>query len=179
MVIDTKAKSMAKRFEAAAMPYMDAVYRSAYRMLGNESGAQDLVQDTYLRAYRFFDRFREGTDCRAWLHTIMRNTLINKVNSERRQPQTIPLSKMEECGMELEISINPEDRIYGELVDHDIIAAIDELPDVFRAVFLLSYVEGFSYKEIADRLGCPIGTVMSRLHRGRKLLRAKLQSYAA
>jgi len=179
MASDTKAKSKAKRFEAAALPYMDLVYRSAHRMVRNESDAQDLVQDTYLRAYRFFDRFREGTDFRAWLSTIMKNTLINNINRDGRQPQMIHLSEMEESGMELRLSSEPEDEIFGKLLNDDIIATIDELPDVFRVVSLLSYVDGFSYEEIADIIGCPIGTVMSRLYRGRKLLRKKLESYAA
>ncbi|MFC1712948.1 sigma-70 family RNA polymerase sigma factor [Candidatus Poribacteria bacterium] len=179
MASDTMTKAKAKRFEAAALPYMDSVYRSAYRMVGNESDAQDLVQDTYLRAYRFFDRFKEGTDFRAWLFAIMKNTFINNINRDGRQPQMIHLPDMEKSGMGLQLNTEPEDEIFGKLLNDDIIATIYELPDVFRVVSLLSYVDGFSYEEIAEIIGCPIGTVMSRLHRGRKLLRKKLVSYAA
>ena len=177
MPIDGEAKSKAKRFAAAALPYMDSVYRSACRMMGNESDAQDLIQDTYLRAYRFFGKFREGTNCKAWLFTILRNTFINMVNDSRRQPQMVSLSELGEHGIDLSSNTDPEDEIFGDLFDDNIAAAIDEMPGVFRTAVLLADVEGLSYKEIADRVGCPMGTVMSRLHRGRRLLRERLASF--
>lgn len=179
MPIDAKARSKAKRFEAAALSQMDSVYRSACRMVRNESDAQDLVQETYLRAYRFFGKFREGTNCKAWLFTILRNTFINTFNYNRRQPQMVSLSELGEHSIDLSSNIDPEDEIFGNLFDDNIAAAIDEIPDVFRAVVLLADVEGLLYKEIADEIGCPIGTVMSRLHRGRRLLKERLQRYAA
>jgi RNA polymerase sigma-70 factor (ECF subfamily) len=177
MPIDAEAALRAKRFEATALPYMDSIYRSACRMMGNESDAQDLAQDTYLRAYRFFDTFREGTNCRAWLFAILKNTFINTIDRNRRRPQTVPLSKMVEHGMELQLSTDPEDEIPGHLFSDDVFGALDELPIAYRTVVLLACVDKLSYREIANTIGCPIGTVMSRLYRGRKLLRERLASF--
>lgn len=177
MQIDTEAELKAEKFEATALPYVDSIYRSAFRMVGNESDAQDLVQDTYLRAYRFFDKFKEGTNCKAWLFTILKNTFINTINRDRKQPRMVSLSEIEERGVDLPADVDPADEIFGDLFDDDIAAAMDAMPDGYRNAVLLADVEEFSYKEIADTIGCPIGTVMSRLCRGRRLLRKILQSY--
>jgi len=179
MSINTRLESKTERFETEALEHVDSVYRFALCMTKNESDAQDLVQDTYLRAYRFFDKFEEGTNCRAWLLRILKNTFINSIRRERRQPQMIHLPEMEENGMELRSNGDPEDEVFGDLLDDDVAAAMDGLPLAYRSVVLLADVEGFSYREIADIIGCPIGTVMSRLSRGRSLLRKRLQSYAA
>ena len=176
MPIDAKARSKAKRFEAAALSHMDSVYRSACRMVRNESDAQDLVQETYLRAYRFFGKFREGTNCKAWLFTILRNTFINTFNYNRRQPQMVSLSELGEHWVDLPADADPADEIFGDLFDDDIAAAMDALPDGYRNAVLLADIEELSYKEIADTIDCPIGTVMSRLHRGRRLLREILRN---
>ena len=177
MLIDTEIEAKTEKFEAA-LEHLNSLYRFALYMAENESDAQDLVQDTYLRAYRFFDKFEEGTNCKAWLLTILRNTFINTLRSGKKYPHMVHLSKMEEYGMELSADADPEDIIFGDMFDDDVTAAMDSLPIGYRAAVLLADMEGLSYKEIADIVGCPIGTVMSRLFRGRKLLRRKLQNYA-
>ncbi len=168
-----------ERFEAVALEHMNSVYRLARAMSKNESDAQDLVQDTYLKAYRFFDKFKEGTNCRAWLLRILRNTFVNTIRRDKRRPQIIHLPEMRDYGVELPADTDPEDWVFGDLFDDDMTAAMSELPEEYRTAVLLADVEGLSYKEIADIMDCPPGTVMSRLHRGRGLLREKLQDYAA
>jgi RNA polymerase sigma-70 factor (ECF subfamily) len=166
------------RFQEEALPHMDSVYKCALRMAKNESDAKDLVQETYFRAYRFFGKFRAGTNCKAWLLRILRNTFINTILSKGKCPQMIPLSEIDEHGMELSGCDDPESNIFGSLFHDDVAIAMDSLPEKYRMAILLADIEGFSYREIADRVGCPIGTVMSRLSRGRSLLRESLQGYA-
>jgi len=179
MSINAEVKSKTEEFEGVALAHMDSIYRFALCMAKNESDAQDLVQDTYLKAYRFFDQFQEGTNCKAWLLTILKNTFINSIRRDRRHPQMLRLSEMGERGLELSADADPEGKVFEDLFDDDVTAAMDAMPDSYRTVVLLADVEGLSYREIADIVGCPIGTVMSRLSRGRRLLRKKLQSYAA
>ncbi|MFC1718758.1 sigma-70 family RNA polymerase sigma factor [Candidatus Poribacteria bacterium] len=177
IAVDTGSKT--DTFEKVALAHMDSLYRSALYMARNENDAQDLVQDTYLRAYKFFDKFKEGTNCRAWLLRILRNTFVNTIRRDKRRPQIIHLPEMMDHGVELPADTDPEDWVFGDLFDDDMTAAISELPEEYRTAVLLADVEGLSYKEIADVMDCPTGTVMSRLHRGRGLLREKLQGYAA
>lgn len=179
MPVDATAKPKTDGFEAVALAHMDSLYRYALHMSRNETDAEDLVQDTYLKAYRFFDRFEPGTNCKAWLLTILRNTFINTVRRDKRRRQTVSLSKMEESGMELLADDDPEDEVFGDVLDDDVTAAMNELPDEFRTAVLLADMQGLSYKEVADRMDCPLGTVMSRLHRGRRLLRERLGDYVA
>jgi RNA polymerase sigma-70 factor (ECF subfamily) len=165
-----------KEFEEVALQYMTPLYAAALRMARSESEAQDLVQDSYLRAYRFFDTFEKGTNFKAWLFTILKNTYINKYCKESKMPPMEPI-----CGAEaeaLKASATPENEIFGKLFDDDITRAMNSLPDDFRLAVILSDLEELSYKEIAEVLDCPIGTVMSRLHRGRSLLRESLYDYA-
>ena len=176
IAIETRPK--AERFEEVALEHMDLLYKSALYMSKNESDAQDLVQDTYLKAYRFFDTFKEGTNCRAWLLKILQNTFINVINHRKTQPETIELSEMEVNEAELSSDTRPEDLIFWNLFDDDVAAAVDGLLDEYRTAVVLADVKGLSYKEIADVMDCPIGTVMSRLHRGRSLLKKRLQNYA-
>ena len=176
IAVDTGSST--DRFEEVALAHMDSLYRSALYMARNESDAQDLVQDTYLRAYKFFDKFKEGTNCRAWLLRILRNTFVNTIRRDKRRPQIIHLPEMRDYGVELPADTDPEDWVFGDLFDDDMTAAMSELPEEYRTAVLLADVEGLSYKEIADIMDCPTGTVMSRLHRGRGLLREKLQDYA-
>ena len=176
LAIEEESKN--ERFETVALEHMDSLYRFALCMAENESDARDLVQDTYLRAYRFFDKFQEGTNCKAWLITILKNTFINTIRRDKRHPHMVHLSEMEERGMDLSVEHDPEDWVFGELFDDDLSAAIDSLPGIYRTVVLLADVEGLSYKEISGIVGCPIGTVMSRLCRGRRLLKRRLRSYA-
>jgi RNA polymerase sigma-70 factor (ECF subfamily) len=167
------------RFEAEAMPLLPNLYSAAMRLTRNPADAEDLVQETYLRAFRGFAGFEEGTNLRAWLYRILMNTFINTYRKRQREPQTISedevedwylYSKMTDRGAEA----SAETRVIESLPDEDVQAALESLPEQFRTAVLLADVEGFSYKEIADIMGVPIGTVMSRLHRGRKALEKRL-----
>lgn len=171
-------ESRDERFEAVALTHMASIYRSALYMAKDESDAQDLVQDTYLRAYKFFDKFEEGTNCKAWLLKILRNTFINTIRCKRRQLQVVHLPEMNEHSLELSSNATPEDGVFGDLFDDDVVTAMNELPVDYKTAVMLADVERLPYKEISDIMDCPIGTVMSRLHRGRKILRESLKDYA-
>jgi RNA polymerase sigma-70 factor (ECF subfamily) len=167
------------RFEAEALPLLSSLYSAAYRLTRNRSDAEDLVQETFLRAYRSFEQFQEGTNLRAWLYRILTNTFINSYRKRQRQPQTISddeiedwylYSKMAERGAEP----SAETSVIEALPDEDVQEALSSLPEQFRIAVLLADVEGFSYKEIAEITDVPIGTVMSRLHRGRRALEKRL-----
>ena len=179
VALATRSEMESEIFEATALIHMDTLYRLALYMSGNESDAKDLVQDTYLRAYRFFDSFEAGTNCKAWLTTILKNTFINTVRRKKGHPHMVHLPDMEGNGVELPAGSDTEDEVFKDLLDDDVTVAIDALPAEYKATILLADVEGLSYKEVADIVGCPIGTVMSRLHRGRRLLRESLHGYAA
>lgn len=166
-----------KEFEEIAFQYMDSLYGAALKMTRDSTDAQDLVQDAYLRAYRFFNRFEKGTNFKAWLFKILKNVYINKYRKALKEPLMVDIADVETSGG-LENSATPESEIFDGLLDDDISEAIDELPEEFRLAITLSDVYGFSYKEVAEILDRPIGTVMSRLHRGRKLLRKSLYEYA-
>ena len=170
-------ESKNREFEDIAIQYMSLLYSAALRMTRDESDAQDLVQDSYLRAYQFFDRFERGTDFKAWLFAILRNIYINEYHRASRTPQMVDIYSLEASGI-LRTTTTPEDEVFDGLFDDDITRAIASLPNCFRITVILSDLEGLSYKEIAEILGCPIGTVMSRLHRGRNLLRNRLYEYA-
>ena len=176
-----------ERFADDAMPFMDALYTAAMRMTHNAADAEDLVQETFLRGYRGYPRFEEGTNLRAWLYRILTNTFINAYRSKQRRPQESDLGEVEDLylyrrlgGLEAsERGRSAEDELMDFVTDAEVKAALDDLPEQFRVAVLLADVEGFSYKEIADILDIPIGTVMSRLHRGRKGLQRLLGGYAA
>ena len=155
-----------QRFEAEALPHLRSVYGTAYRMTGNAHDAEDLVQETFLRAYRAFDRFTPGSNIRAWLYTILHRVRTDAFRRSRRSPRTVELA---EEGPPVP---PPQDALAhgGE----DLERALKSLPDVFRNAVVLRDVEDLSYQEIARVLDVPIGTVMSRIHRGRALLRAAL-----
>ncbi|MGB8361318.1 MAG: sigma-70 family RNA polymerase sigma factor [Acidimicrobiia bacterium] len=174
-------------FERDALQYSKQLYSAAMRMARNPSDAEDLVQETFLKAYRAYDTFQEGTNLKAWLYRILTNTYINKYRKESRRPSEVDLGDVEDLylyrriGSEdtAEVSRTTEDRVLDGLVESDIKAAVEELPENFRLPVLLADLEGFSYKEIADILDIPIGTVMSRLHRGRKAMQKRLWEYAS
>lgn len=168
----TAKLSAAERFEIEAMPHMNDLFRTASRVLSDRSRAQDVVQEVYLQAWKCFDRFETGTNCRAWLYKI----LFHCVNHHRRKWFRFPLLKDSEEFVEANLPYSPP--IPEQLTDEDILAALDRIPGDFRAVVLLVDVEEFAYKETADILSVPIGTVMSRLSRGRKLLREQLVDVA-
>ncbi len=161
-----------ERFEAEATPHMADLYRTATRVLGERSRAEDVVQEVYLQAWKSFHRFEPGTNCRAWLYKI----LFHCVNHHRRKWFRFPLLK--ETEEFLETNLTYTEPIPEHLTDEDILAAMDQMPADFRSVVLLVDVEEFAYKEAAEILGIPIGTVMSRLSRGRKLLRESLDEVA-
>ncbi|HHI03470.1 MAG: RNA polymerase subunit sigma-24 [Candidatus Zixiibacteriota bacterium] len=172
-----------QRFEAEALVHLNTLHRTALRMTKNEGDADDLVQDTYMKAYRFWDKFEEGSNCRAWLFKIMTNLFINDYRAKGRTPQVVDLEDVDDDFLfghlsALGPSENPEKLFFDKVFDDDVKAAIDELPDDFKMVIVLSFLEGFSYQEIADIAGLQIGTVKSRLHRGRKLLQKSLWKYA-
>jgi RNA polymerase sigma-70 factor (ECF subfamily) len=171
-----------KEFEKEALPHMDALYNFALRMAGDSDDANDLVQDTYLKAFRFFDKFEKGTNCKAWLFRIMKNTYINTYRKKTKEPDKVDYEEVENFYENVKPSSTDsahlEKEIYDNLLDDEISTAIASLPDDFKTVIILSDIEGFTYDEIADFIDCPVGTVRSRLHRARKMLFAKLHKYA-
>ena len=164
-------------FARIAPGYMDSVYSMALGMTKDATEAEDLVQDTYLRACRFFDTFQRDTNFRAWLFTILRNIYINRYRRESRGPQMVDISGIQ-MSSEVTSDSTPENDIFSRLLDDDVTDAMNSLPTSFHTAVVLSDLEGLSYKEIAEELDIPIGTVMSRLYRGRKLLRDRLHEYA-
>jgi RNA polymerase sigma-70 factor (ECF subfamily) len=171
--------ALSERFEREALPLLPGLYSAAHRLTRNSADAEDLVQETFLRAYRGFHQFQEGTNLKAWLYRILTNTFINSYRKRQREPQTISddgiedwylYSRMASEGLEP----SAEASVIDSLPDEEVQEALSSLPEQFRIAVLLADVEGFSYKEIADIMDVPIGTVMSRLHRGRKALEKRL-----
>ena len=174
------------RFADLAMQYTSALYTAALRMTRNPADAEDLVQETYLKAYRAFGGFEEGTNLKAWLYKILTNTFINSYRAAKRRPEKADVEDVEDLYLyrrlgELRmpgIGRSAEDEVFDHITDDEVKAAIEALPESFRIAVLLADVEEFSYKEIADITGVPIGTVMSRIHRGRKALQKTLAQFA-
>ncbi len=162
----------AERFEAEAMPHLNDIFRTAARILGERGRAEDVAQEVYLQAWKSFDRFETGTNCRAWLFKI----LFHCINHHRRKWFRFPLLK--ETEEFIEANLTYTEPVPEHLKDEEILAALDRVPADFRSVVLLVDVEEFAYKEAAEILSVPIGTVMSRLNRGRKLLREQLTDVA-
>jgi RNA polymerase sigma-70 factor, ECF subfamily len=175
-----------ERFAEQAMVYMSSLYSAALRMTRNPADAEDLVQETYLKAYRAFGSFQEGTNLKSWLYKILTNTYINSYRSKRRRPTETELDDVEDLylyhrlgGLEaVAASRSAEDLVLDHLTEAEVKEAVESLPESFRLAVLLADVEGFSYKEIAEILDVPIGTVMSRLHRGRRALQKALHNFA-
>ena len=164
-----------KDFEREALPHMDLLYNYALRMTNSPQDADDLVQETYLKAYRFWDSYEQGTNIKAWLFRIMKNSYINRYRKETKEPDTVDYDEVKDFYSSVrDESTEPNDlqeSLFGNLLDDDVTKAIASLPDDFRTVVILCDIEGLSYEEIAEFVDCPLGTVRSRLHRGRKLLR--------
>ena len=171
-------------FEAMALEHLDSLYSTAMRMTRNRADAEDLVQDTYLKAFRFFDQFKIGTNFKAWLFKILKNTYINKFRKQSKQPQAVDFDDVEMFYDQLsqdqviKFSTSPDEEVFNNFLAQDVRKAIEELPSEFKMAVILSDIEGFSYKEVAEIIGRPVGTVMSRLYRGRKLLQKLLWEYA-
>lgn len=169
-----------------ALEYLDALYRTALRLTRNEADAEDLVQETYLKAIRFQDKFRPGTNLRAWLFRILTNTFINRYRRQKREPRRASVEDAEEYFLYRNVTAQRDEHLFpsaeeealSHLADEDVKRAIEELPEQFRLAVILADIEGFSYKEIAEITNVKIGTVMSRLSRGRRQLQRKLWEYA-
>ena len=174
-----------RRFQEDALPLLDSLYAGALRMTRNPADAEDLVQETMLRAYRAFDRFEAGTNLKAWLFRIMTNAYINTYRKKQREPKKVSSEEIEDFDLYQElknhdpdINRSAETVVLDSIVDTDIIEALDDLPEQFRLAVLLSDLQDFSYAEMAEIMDVPLGTVMSRLHRGRKALQKRLWELA-
>ena len=179
--MDTK-----KEFETAALPHLQALFNFALKMTRSRERAEDLVQDTYLRAYRAYATFTPGTNMKAWLFQILKNVHINVYRSGKSRPEDVAWEAIEgvaeghldQAWLAASGPETPEAALMNGLLHGEVQEALDAIPEEFREVVVLAFVEEMSYREIADVLQIPIGTVMSRLHRGRKLLQARLLEFA-
>ena len=180
--LDHSDQSSVTALQEEALSHIDSLYRTAYRMSGNPADAEDLVQETYLRAFRSLHQFRAGTNLRAWLFKILTNAFINEYRKRSRQPRSTSLDDVEDyylythlldSGIQPSAS-RPEEEVLASITDDDVVRALEALSEEFREVVLLADVEGFSYREIAEIMDIPVGTVMSRLHRARRRLHQSL-----
>ena len=180
-----KSQKSLSEFEKTALVHIDSVYNVALRMTKNKNDAEDLVQETFLKAFRFFNKFQAGTNCKAWLLKVLTNLFNNKYRQRTKEPQQISYEEIAEDYLYsrllkegLEQIENPEEKLFAHILEDDVKKVMDSLPEEFRVVVILSFMEGFSYKEMAEILDTNIGTVKSRLHRGRALLQKALYEYA-
>ncbi len=175
-----------ERFSALVGEHLDGLFGASLRLTRNRTKAEDLLQETFLRAWRSFHTFRPGTNVRAWLYRILMNAYIDGYRKSEREPEVVDHEDVDEFYLYSKVhesedfrrAGNPEEVLLANLMDADVKGALQGLPEAFRNVVILADIEGFSYKEIAEILGIPIGTVMSRLHRGRRQLQVKLWEYA-
>mgnify|MGYP005839418243 CR=1 FL=1 len=178
---DNDLKQKYKEFEEEALPHLDALYSFGLKMTGDSDQADDLVQETFLRAFRFWDKFEKGTNSKSWLFSIMKNTFINEYRKTSRQPSKVDYDDIQNFYENIKAdevkTQHSQDDAFSSLLDDEVSDAITKLPEDFRTVIILSDIEGFSYEEIADFVDSPVGTVRSRLHRARKMLYATLHEY--
>lgn len=170
-------------FNKEIIPHLDALYNFGLRLTSDPNDAEDLVQDTIVKAYRFFSSYEKGTNAKAWLFRILKNSYINNYRKKSKKPQQVDYDEVstfyETIRAERTDTSDLEDKMFRELIDDELSNALDNIPEDFRTVVLLCDVEDFTYEEIANMLDVPIGTIRSRLHRGRNLLKAELMDYAA
>lgn len=173
--VDAKRES----FEREALVHLDALYRVARRLTGNPADADDLVQETILKAYRAWEQYEQGTNAKGWLLTILRNAFINEYRRRVRHPETVDIDAIEPFAVFDQVQDDdPQGKFFDRIVDDQVLRAVDQLPESFRETVVLSDVEGMSYQDVAKILGVPVGTVKSRLFRGRQLLQKELYDYA-
>jgi RNA polymerase sigma-70 factor, ECF subfamily len=169
-------------FIKEALPHEDALYNYALKISGNSDDAQDLVQETYYKAYRYFDKFQTGTNSKAWMFMILKNSFINDYRKSKREPYKLDYEQIqnfyENVKSDRAQENNLDKEFYNDLLDDELMSAIDQLPTKMREVFLLCDLDGNSYEETAKLVGCPVGTVRSRLHRARHMLQETLFDYA-
>jgi len=169
-------------FIKEALPHEDALYNYALKISGNSDDAHDLVQETYYKAYRHFDKFQTGTNSKAWMFMILKNSFINDYRKSKREPYKLDYEQIqnfyENVKSDRVQENNLDKEFYNDLLDDELTAAIDQLPTKMREVFLLCDLDGNSYEETAELVGCPVGTVRSRLHRARHMLQETLMDYA-
>ena len=175
MRFSCRPEDLKARFEAEAIPLLPRFYAAALRLTGNPADAEDLLQETYLRAYRGFSGFQSGTNLTAWLYRILRNTFIHGYRKRRREPKTVPEGWYRNTNAQGNVEASAETTVVDSIPDEQLQEALSSLPERYRGVVLLFDVEGFTYKEIAGIVGIPLGTVMSRLHRGRKALKERMR----
>src|SRR5574338_1625255 len=178
-------KQKRNEFERQALVHVDALYGAAYRLTRNPRDAEDLVQDSLLRAYKFWDSFQQDSNCKAWLLRIVTNTFINEYQRKKRSREVLDAATAEQDATDGVLvhadardKQSPDQALLSASVSDDVQRALDQLPDDFRTAVILCDMQGLSYKEIADIMECPVGTVMSRLFRGRKLLANALREFA-
>lgn len=177
--MSTSVDERRRAFEQEALPHLDSMYRVALRLTSDPSRAEDLVQDAMLKALRSWQQYQPGTNVRAWLLTILRNTFINDYRREKTRGPTVDISEAESFSLFEEVGDrDPEGRFFDRIVDDEVLRAIDQLPEEFRETLVLSDVEGLPYQEIGRITGVPVGTVKSRLFRARKALQGRLYRYA-
>jgi len=171
-----------KEFEAEAYPHKNILFNFALRTTGDKDDAHDLLQETFMKAFRFWDKYEKGTNIRAWLFRIMKNSYINRYRKETREPGMVDYDDVENfydlIRDDSTDSNNLQKRMYSNMLSDEVIEALQSLPEDFRTVVILCDIEELTYDEISEFLNCPIGTVRSRLHRGRKMLQEKLHDYA-
>jgi RNA polymerase sigma-70 factor, ECF subfamily len=173
---------LTEEFKRDALPHIGILRNYAHKMTGNELDADDLLQETYLRAFRFFHKFEKGTNCKAWLFRIMKNLFINNYRKNQKSPGKVDYEEIENFFENIKSekldSSDLQEKVFANLLDDQVTLALNSLQDDFKTVIILCDLEGLSYEEIAEFVQCPIGTVRSRLHRARKLLAQKLYKYA-
>jgi RNA polymerase sigma-70 factor (ECF subfamily) len=181
-VVPRSTRRKQEDFQNEALPHSDILYNYALRTTGNQDDARDLLQETFLKAYRFWDKYEKGTNIRAWLFRIMKNSYINRYRKESKEPDKVDYGDVENfynsIRAEYKDTNDLQEKLFGNLLGDEVAKALAGIPEDFRTVVILCDIEGLTYEEIAEFIDRPIGTVRSRLHRGRKLLQAQLFEYA-